>query len=176
MTPGKGQLEGRPFIVGRTAPNYIGASAKAINYGDTIQNPLFIAQMQTSNDNITASLRNYIVSDRMAYVLKQREKSVSQTTPAAETVGWLVMNPLNIIQGVHTPEVNALAIHPNPVIDELYFTQTLPDGTPVTIYDVSGSAIHKELLTNNRINVSHLRPGYYLLRTAGYDTSKFIKL
>lgn len=176
MTPGKGQLEGRPFIVGRTAPNYIGASAKAINYGDTIQNPLFIAQMQTSNDNITASLRNFIVSDRMAYVLKQREKSVSQTTPAAETVGWLVMNPLNIIQGVHTPEVNALAIHPNPVIDELYFTQTLPDGTPVTIYDVSGSAIHKELLTNNRINVSHLRPGYYLLRTAGSGTSKFIKL
>lgn len=177
LTPGKGMLEGRPFIVGRTAPNYIGASAKAINYGDTIQNPLFIAQMQSSNDNVTAALRNFIVSDRIAYVLKQREKSVSQTTTVAETVGWLVMDPQNIVQGLRTPLLNnLLVVSPNPVRDELYFQQAIPDGTQVNIYDVSGSLVHQETLLNNRIRVSHLSSGYYVLRTSESGTSKFIKL
>ncbi len=176
LTPGKGILEGRPFIVGRTAENYIGATAKAINYGDTIQNPLFIAQMQTSNDNVTAALRNFIVSDRMAYVLKQREKSVSQTTTVAETVGWLVMNPLNIVQGTQSPEINTLTISPNPVADELVFSQILPEGTQVTIYDVSGSSVFQGVVSDNRLRVSHLLPGYYILKTSGSGTSKFIKL
>lgn len=176
LTPGKGVIEGRPFIVGVTAPNYVGATSKAINYGETVQNPLFIAQMQTANDDVTAALRSFIVSSSMAYVLKQREGSVSQTNPAAETVGWLVMDPQNIIQGVNTPNAKSFTLSPNPVRDRIYLSGIIARGTSISIYNVSGALVHQELLQGNEINVENLPSGYYILRTSEYGTSKFIKL
>lgn len=176
LTPGKGVVEGRPFIVGVTAPNYVGATSKAINYGETVQNPLFIAQMQTTNDDITAALRSFIVSNSVAYVLKQREGSVSQTNPVAETVGWLVMDPQNIIQGVNAPNTTTFTLSPNPVRDRIYLSGEIADGTSVSIYDVSGALVHHEMLQGNEIDVERLPSGYYILRTSESGTSKFIKL
>jgi hypothetical protein len=176
MTPGDGVMEGRPFRVGVTASNYVGATTKPIQYGDTFKNTLFIAQMQTTNDNITASLRTFILGEQVAYVLKQRERSVSQTNPAAETVGWFVMDPQNIVQGTANVSLNKLSISPNPVEDLLTFSRPLHTGTKAFIYDLSGSLIVQEEVQGNSLNVEQLKPGYYILRTSDNETVKFVKL
>ena len=176
MTPGNGVMENRPFKVGITAPNYVGATARVINYGDTISNTLFIAQMQTCNDDTTASLRSFIVSDRVAYVLKQRERSLSQTTTAAETVGWLVMDPLNIISGTKETLIKNLLVSPNPVTDRLYFAALGATNAQISVYNISGSMVLQETLQGNSISVDHLPAGYYFIRIPGYETTRFIKL
>ncbi|MCE1154800.1 MAG: T9SS type A sorting domain-containing protein, partial [Bacteroidales bacterium] len=125
---------------------------------------------------ITAALRSFIVSNSVAYVLKQREGSVSQTNPVAETVGWLVMDPQNIIQGVNAPNTTTFTLSPNPVRDRIYLSGEIADGTSVSIYDVSGALVHHEMLQGNEIDVERLPSGYYILRTSESGTSKFIKL
>lgn len=175
MTPGKGNFEGRRFTVGRTADNFVGATARLVNFGDTIESPIFIAQMQTTNDESTAALRNYVVTDRLAYVFKQRERSVTTTTPSAETVGFVVINPEYVVSGVNSPSSATLSISPNPVKDQLQFNGVSFNGELVNIYDLSGSLIKATQLYSEVLDVSDLMPGYYLVRTSTFGTAKFVK-
>ena len=176
MTEGIGVMEGRRFKVAKTSPNYVGTTTKVINYGETVKNPLFLAQMQTCNDDTTATLRSFIIGETAAYVLKQRERSLSQASTAAETVGWLVMNPMDITQGTDQPYSSKLTIAPNPVGDLLSFSTAPEAGTLLSIYDLSGSLVHQEEMMDHSIGVAHLRPGYYILRAGNYGTTKFVKL
>lgn len=176
MTPGKGFINGHQLIVGKTASNFLTATSKVISYGDTIYNPVFIAQMQTANDDTTAVVRSYLVREQAALIFKQREISKSNSVTAAEGAGWLVFDPVpSVVQSVEDAQANALQIFPNPVAEVLYLKNSHSKGMHISIYSVTGQEVHSEFSTSNFINVSSLPPGLYLLKAGGNKTATFLK-
>jgi len=58
----------------------------------------------------------------------------------------------------------SLSIYPNPVNSEFRIQNSeLQLGQPVQIFDISGKSIHSEILSSNRIDVSGLANGFYVL-------------
>jgi hypothetical protein len=176
VTPGKGEINGQKFIVGRTADNFVTTTAKQLLYGDTIKNPVFVSQMQTCNDEVTAALRVYYEFDRGAFIFKQRERSVSSGTTANEGAGWLVIDQTEVIQSVQKLEDKQLQFSPNPVRDVITLRNQLPTGEQVQIFSLSGMLVKTLSLISNEIDVQDIPPGYYLIRGTSFSTTRFIKL
>jgi hypothetical protein len=176
LTPGTGVINNRKVIVGRTAENFVTTTARQILYGDTFQTPLFISQMQTCNDEVTAALRLYYLFDRGAFVFKQRERSQGgSATTATEGAGWLVIDQTGIVQNLPHLKNNLVEISPNPVRDILRINQT-PTGEKIQIFNLSGVLVKTLLFTNNEIDVKDLPSGYYFIRGTTIRTSNFIKM
>ncbi len=176
ITPGKGHIGGRKFVVGRTADNFVTTSARQILFGDTIPNPVFIAQMQTCNDEVTATLRSFHEFERGAFVFKQRERSVSSTTPATEAAGWIVIDPVSVIQSVEQIREPVLSFTPNPVTERIILHHMIPSGEKIDIYSFSGVLIKSVFTNGNSVDVRDLPSGYYLIKARSFSPAKFIKL
>ncbi|MDD4970590.1 MAG: glycosyl hydrolase [Paludibacter sp.] len=177
ITPGTGIIDNKKVIVGKTADRAVGTIYSTIYYGDSIPNPVFLAQMQTCNDDtITATLRCLSVTSKYASVFKQRERSTGLTTATAEKVGWMLINPVNIIQGIHTPSSNQLRFYPNPVKDMLYLNQKNTESLNIEIYNAVGVLMKRVKLNDNEVNVMDLSPGCYIIRTLQNGSGKFVKL
>lgn len=176
LTPGRGEFNGHRFVVGRTANDFVTASARQILFNDTIDNPIFMAQMQTCNDEATAALRLFHLSKTGAFVFKQRERSVSTGSVAAESAGWVVIDPVKIVQSVGTVRDNQLSITPNPVRDVISISNQIIVGEQVQIFSLSGVLVKTITLESNQIDVRDMLPGSYLIRGSSFSPTKFIKL
>ncbi len=178
ITQGIGIIDGKKIIVGKTATNAITtSSATTINYGDSIANPIFLAQMQTCNDDtVTAGLRCMSTSAKYATVMKQREKSLGILAAASEAAGWLVINPVSIIQRIENVHYSELSVYPNPVKDQLFINRTNEEPLDIEIYNLFGVLQKRMIIVGNKIDVSDLQKGYYIIKSTGKFSSKFIKL
>lgn len=177
ITPGKGTIDNKSVIVGRTADKAVGAVYSSINYGDSIGNPIFLSQMQTCNDDtVTAALRCLTVSSKYANVVKQREKSTGVTTTTAEMVGWMVINPKSIIQAVTNPRVSAISIYPNPAKDVICISSPDDEIKNIEIYNMVGVLVKRVEGYQPRIFITDLKPGCYILRTSQTNSTVFVKL
>lgn len=177
ITPGTGVIDNRKIIVGKTADNAIGSVYSSVSYGDSIPDPIFIAQMQTCNDDtVTASLRTLYLSTKYANIIKQREKSTGVSTMSKETAGWLVIDPSNIIDGINSASSSKMIIFPNPVKDFLYFSNNMLITERVEIYNIFGSLVKSVGFNGNMIDVKDMAPGYYFIRIKGVGTDKFLKI
>ena len=175
---GEGVVNGRKVIVGRTAENAVGNAITQfarITYGETIENPVFFAQLQTANDELTATLRCRSILTTEARVFKQRELSQTGATPANETAGWIVINPDVVMSAPKTSETR-LSIYPNPVADRLFVIRNSSEAIRAEIYSLSGVLVHTQLIHGNTVDVSQLGSGYYFLRIDGSAMTKFVKL
>jgi len=179
ITPGKGIIDNKELIVGKTTYNAIITTPPYTNivYGDTIENPIFLAQMQTCNDDtITATLRCQSINNTYAKVFKQRAFNVTTPVPATEGAGWMLLNPINTIQGLNSIKSNEIRVYPNPVAENLYFNQSFDEKVKVDIYNMYGILVKSEYISENKIDVKSLIPGYYLIKTSKNLMAKFIKL
>lgn len=177
IEPGIGSIDGRKVIVGKTDDGYVGSVYKSIQYGDTFDNPIFLSQMQTCNDDVTAALRCVGVSGSFANVIKQRERSGGSSTVSAESVGWLAMSGDTSLSGIETPSsAEKISIYPNPARDIIYVkgVDNLQN-VRMEIYNMLGVRMKQEVINSNRINVSELPAGYYIIRLDGKFTERFIK-
>lgn len=175
---GQGVINGRRVIVGRTADNAVGNAITQfarISYGETIQNPIFFAQLQTCNDTVTATLRCRSILTSEARVFKQRELSSGVTTAANEAAGWMVINPEVILSTPVSSEAR-LSIYPNPVTERLYVIRNSNEAVQAEIFSVSGVLVLRQMIFGNAIDVSQLKPGYYFMRIDGSAMTKFVKL
>ena len=85
--------------------------------------------------------------------------------------------------GVGITEVKnqaVLKIFPNPATDRLYFQLPWNEKSIIEIFDAEGNLMMKENLSENSVNISALRPGFYALKiqntaTAQWAASSFIK-
>lgn len=180
ISPGKGTIDGRNIVVGRTADNYVGSIYKSIDYGDSIPSPIFLAQMQTCNDDpVTAGLRLLSVTDKFANVVKQRERSLGQTTVSSEMVGWIAIGPDPNTSGIESPKADSqprLNIYPNPVRDILNIRGGGDlENTNAEIYNAVGLLVKRVVIHGNSIDVSALPSGYYFLKIRGAAANKFVK-
>ena len=62
--------------------------------------------------------------------------------------------------GVIQQTIESVTLHPNPVDDVLYLDVT--DGTPVTVFDITGRVVKRERYTG-QLNVSQLVTGVYTI-------------
>jgi hypothetical protein len=178
ITPGTGSIENKKVIVGKTATNAIGSVYTSISYGDSLSAPLFIAQMQTCNDDtVAACVRNILVSNKYAYVLKQRERSLGIYTTTSETGGWMALDTASyIVSGIEEATLSGtLTIYPNPVSNTLFFSTNNLDCSTIMIYNLYGVLVKQASISGNSVEVSDLKAGYYLLKTKDGEIHKFIK-
>jgi Glycosyl hydrolase catalytic core/Secretion system C-terminal sorting domain/H-type lectin domain len=179
ISPGTGSVDGRKVVVGRTDDNYVGAIYKSISYGDSIPSPIFLAQMQTCNDDpVTAGLRCLSISDKFANVVKQREKSSGLSTVSSEMVGWIAISSNPILSGIESSKVdNQITIYPNPVRDVLYIKggQAGFDNSNAEIYNALGLLVKRVLINGDSLDVSDIPAGYYFLKIKGIPANKFVK-
>jgi hypothetical protein len=175
IAPGTGIMDNHKVKVGITNPNVISLILSSINFGDSIANPLFLAQMQTCNDDTTAVLRTINVSNKYATVWKQREKSTGKTDMKAETGGWLVMDLDSEVVGLIKTSTESLRIYPNPATDRIYLGRTFPEGLDVSIYNIFGTLVSTVKVFGDQINVQDLPKGCYLMRSPDFGTAKFLK-
>jgi hypothetical protein len=178
ITQGTGLIDGKKVIVGKTANTAVkSTSYTTINYGDSIANPVFLSQLQTCNDDtVTATLRCLSVTSKFSNVTKQREKSTGVATSLAESAGWMVINPVAVNTSVNTPIADQLSISPNPVKDVIYLNQKNNENLNVRIYNMVGLLVKNIVVEENKIGVSDLTPGCYILRTLQNGSNKFVKL
>jgi len=177
ITPGKGTIDNKNVIVGRTADKAVGTTYNTIYYGDSIANPVFLSQMQTCNDDtVTAALRCLKVSGKYANVVKQREKSTGVTQTLAEMVGWMVINPQSIIQGVNNPRISTINIYPNPAKDVISINSPTETIHYIEIYNMIGVLVKKVEGSTSRIFIADLQPGTYILKTSQTKATIFVKL
>ncbi|VBB44748.1 conserved exported hypothetical protein [uncultured Paludibacter sp.] len=177
VAPGTGTVDGKKIIVGKTPDKAVSSIYSSIVYGDSIPNPLFLSQMQTCNDDtVTAGLRCLSIYDKYSNVVKQREKSTGVMTQSAEMVGWLVMDMSNISNGINQILLPELEFYPNPVNDVIHINTKNISGLNVEIYNLMGILIKRTFISGNKLIVSDIPPGCYLLKSSGYKAVKFIKL
>lgn len=178
ITTGTGVIGDKKIIVGKTANNAISSSIyTTINYGDSIANPIFLAQLQSCNDDtVTATLRCLTIANKFANVVKQRERSRGIATSANESAAWMVISDLNEIQGLNDPQADELQFYPNPVKDYIYLKQNSSDNFTIEIHNMLGLLVKRAYSQDNKIDLEDLSPGCYILRTEKHGSKKFIKM
>jgi len=178
IKPGTGVMDNRKIIVGRTPDKTVGSVYKSMNYGDSIANPIFISQMQTCNDDtVTAGLRCLYISSKYTNVVKQRERSTGISTTLPETGGWMVINPVSLSpENVNSPSSELFGFYPNPVKDCIYLTSNITEYFNLEIYNLVGVLIKNVSIKENKIDVSDMKSGCYIIRTLHHGSNKFIKL
>ncbi|OJU35236.1 MAG: hypothetical protein BGN96_05040 [Bacteroidales bacterium 45-6] len=177
IAPGTGSIDGRKVVVGRTANNFVGFIYKSISYGDSIPSPIFLAQMQTCNDDpVTAGLRCLAVADKYATVVKQRERSSGESTVSSEMVGWIAISSVQTPSGIEqSKDGSLLSIFPNPVRDILHIQGDGLKNQDAEIFNTVGVLVKRIPVNENKIDVSDISSGYYLLKIKGLPSCKFVK-
>lgn len=176
ITPGKGSIDNKKVIVGRTADKAIGTSYNSVYFGDSIANPIFIAQMQTCNDDtITASLRCLTTTAKFANVVKQRERSTGAVTAQAEMVGWMVINPKSLNDRVDNVFASEFRIYPNPARNELYIVSEGYENTTIEIYNMLGVLVKRQKMADTSIHIADLQAGSYVIKTSKGTKTVFVK-
>lgn len=176
VTQGTGTVNDQKLIVGKTADNVIKTTGYTkIDFGATIEDPVFIAQMQTCNDDtVTAVIRTLSISTSFANITKQRERSTGVTVAGNETAGWMVLEPVKTSLTKHSAQAR-LGFYPNPVKDVLYLTRNISEGESFEIFNMYGVLQKLVHTAGNTIDVSDLAPGTYLIRSEKSGNNKFMK-
>lgn len=179
VSQGKGVVDNKKVVVGSTADSYVGSSYRTIYY-DSIAKPIFLSQMQTCNDDtVTAALRNLLVSNKYAVVLKQRERSTTATYMLSEKVGWMVIDSLSLTTAIDQPSSldKTISIYPNPVRTEFFVSGDFSSNDYIELYNTVGVLLKQQKLVETRIDVSDLKPGCYIVKLNGGKLSRiFIKI
>jgi hypothetical protein len=177
ISQGKGSINGNKIVVGRTADSYVGSTYKTIAYGDSIDNPIFLSQMQTcADDTVTATLRCVGITNKLALVVKQREKSTGVVSTLADAVGWIVISPVSSSTAVNSPKAPSFKLYPNPVTDYIRFDNEQPENELIDIYNAYGVLVKRSQLNDAKVDVRDLPAGSYVLKTLKQGASKFLKL
>lgn len=175
---GIGNINGYKIKAGRTAENAVGNSLTQyarVVYDEKIDNPVFISQLQTCNDDtVTATLRCRSILTTEARVFKQRELSTGNTASAFETAGYILINP-DVFNSVEQTTMKEIRIFPNPVVDKIYFTNNPFQENSIEIFNLSGIKVKATNTTDNFIDVEDLQKGYYFIKFATGHIYKFVK-
>ncbi len=84
-----------------------------------------------------------------------------------------IQNPL----GINQNEVESVSVYPNPVKDILHFNTQEPV-TKITIYDVAGRIVSSNAVLENKVDLSTLKTGNYILKIyteKGIVNTKLVK-
>jgi subtilase family serine protease len=93
ISPGTGQIDGKDFVAGKTA-NSVTDDWYTIDFGQSLDTPLILADMNTENEDDPAALRYRNLSNSSVQVKVEEEQSEDSEVEHnnAEAVGYLVIS------------------------------------------------------------------------------------
>ncbi len=178
LTPGTGTINGKKIVVGITPDNTVGSYAKQYQFSfneDSFINPAFFAGMQTTNDNITSTLRYSALTGTNARIFKQREVSAgASATVQPEQVGWMVIE-IDQNTSISSNKISGdIQIYPNPATEILYISGIDQNSANIEIFNLLGNKVISQT-GGNSFDVSGLSSGFYILLINGKQSGSFIK-
>ena len=92
IEPGSGSLNGNPFVAASTAEEITGGFTR-IQFPGVFTDPLFLADLQSFNEKDPTALRhNELTATSVVLRAEEEQSGDSETTHAAETVGYFVLS------------------------------------------------------------------------------------
>jgi uncharacterized delta-60 repeat protein len=81
------------------------------------------------------------------------------------------------IYKVNLVDLKSIIIYPVPATDKLYFSQSLPEGSKLVIFDMKGSLMLKKTFSSasNEIRLPFLASGHYLMKVDAFCSEKVFK-
>jgi len=79
---------------------------------------------------------------------------------------------------IYLEDIKHIIVYPVPTLDKLFFSQPLPEGSHIALFDMKGSLVlNKEFLSAaSEISLANLASGQYLLKIQAYCSEKVIKV
>jgi hypothetical protein len=175
-TPGSGTYDGQNKIEVGMMENAAGVSYSnpaAIQFENTYHHPAFFGFMQTSNDDVAATLRLKTRKSNSVEIFKEREKTINAPSPAAEKIGWLVLGANNITS------INAVSPQKdNTIVYDAHSNRIRANNSQLIhnleIYSILGDKLISASFVSD-VDVSSLQPGVYIVRINATVGLKFIK-
>jgi endoglucanase len=128
----------------------------------------------------TGGWQNWVTKTGTIYLIGGYQTIKIYYTGAGLNLNWFEIvsggtKSSEINQDFVTTPTDITNIYPNPVSDELHI-QSTKEQIDVTIFNLSGKTVLNTILKsgNNKLNISNLENGYYLIKTNG-SYHKFVK-
>lgn len=162
------------------------ALQQTIEFGDSLDAPRVLVQLQSRNRNVAGNLRTQNVAPdaTKTTVRLQTDNSdksnntVSASNPAEERLGWIVIGkPFNIDDAIRQPKnaLHQLVAYPSVVTTTFGIRDD--DATKASVYSSNGLLLKSANLTEGQatIDMSGLSAGIYFVRTNAHHTTKIVK-
>ena len=184
VSPGTGQIDGKDFVVGKTA-NSVTHDLYTIDFGQSLDLPLILADMNTENEDDPAVLRYKNLSDSSVQVKVEEEQSEdSEVNHTAEVVGYLAISTVEA-------EPSSFKIAGDKVIYENYVRLSSPIVTgnivlsvssnydrkvSVELVDIAGRVVERKDLRLKRgiedLSLGQFKSGIYFIRICLDENNK----
>jgi hypothetical protein len=174
IVPGTTTVEDKKLSVGITEPA-VGETSNALSipFGSNFNDPVFYCGLQTSNDDVTVTLRYQSLTNESASVLKLKELSSGLFTTNLDQAGWMVIESPNSGTGIDPVVIdNKSSIYPT--VTSAYLNVNAEIGLPIKIYTMTGMQVKSIINSGNPVDVSNLSEGMYII-TVGGESLRFIK-
>jgi hypothetical protein len=135
----------------------------AINAGVAVRGPVVVG----AGEGIFKDVRPWPEVDILGNPLEWKEGQINIGASNAK---------LNVVSSNKETEFSLPAkfsLHPNPA-DTILFIEGLRDEHLIQIVSLSGQVI-KQAVISDKLDISDISPGYYLVRIEGYIAKPFIK-
>jgi uncharacterized protein (TIGR02145 family) len=139
---------------------------------ECLGSPLFLNESLLTATNITAT--KYAIGVCTATAMAEGAEIIRvpyKVTSTKSITFDLIVNTLekqvtiDLSTGTAVNKENDLVFYPNPAKTTLYFATDYPDAR-IAIYDVYGRIVEGKQIKNNKVDISKLGSGIYLLRIA----------
>lgn len=169
---GQGIMEGKRFTVGKVIG--LKSSSIIVDYDETYTNPVFFGGLQTSENAFASTVRYFESGAHSIKLLKQREMSGGLSAVLADEAGWLIMDisPDQVASSVGEKDQVDYQLYPNPTDGIIYFNTNTD--VKIEVFDIAGQK-QFETISSNKIDISLLPKGIYLLRIDDAKISKIVK-
>ena len=189
---GKSKLDdGRTVIVGDSTYTFTASTLnKEVLFGDSLEAPLVLAQLQTLNRKVGGFLRTKPKApDAVSTVLRlqldasdTQNNTLSTRNSTDERVGWVVVGKsLNETDGIQLTELgkhglmNQVVAYPSVV--KASFGVRDDSATSAAIYSSNGQLVGRAQLVNGQatIDMTRMPAGIYVVRTDSNHSTKIVK-
>ncbi|KAA6301819.1 MAG: hypothetical protein EZS26_001982 [Candidatus Ordinivivax streblomastigis] len=176
-TPGSGLYDDTHRIEVGITSNAAGVSYSnpaKIQFETPCNYPAFFGFIQSNNDETAANLRLKTRNSDGVEVFKQKEQTANNANPAAEIIGYMVLEMDTPATGIHS--IVTEKSH-TPVYDAYSYTIRLSNHqiiNRIEVYSVWGAKLISASGVSD-LDVSALQPGMYIAKVNGNTSLKFIK-
>lgn len=157
-----------------------------IEYGDSLNAPKVLVQMQTFNRPVAANLRTKNNATDIAFFAvriqpdfsDKANNAVSSRNPLTERLGWIVIGrPFDIPEGIFSPRNVVRQLIAYPSVVSTTFGVRDDEATTASVYGSSGQCLQQVPLCEGQttIDISRLPAGIYIVRTDAHHSTKIVK-
>lgn len=166
VTPGESQIGSKRVIVGTGEVGDFYSTHEVV-FDESFVTPVVFGGVQTSNDDITSTLRYYQSAVNKVKLFKKREVSVTSTKVSKDQVGYMVVDISDNQPGVNSISddlMSDFSLYPNPTVDILNFDFEEP--TEVKVYSMTGQLMIVAVVKKS-LDISELNSGNYTVKING---------